>query len=120
MTPPERRDILVVGELRYFREALPPMPTYDYKCEKCGAIVELSHGFDEKPRKTCLGADCDGRLRRVFSPPTIIFKGSGWHVTDYGRGNGKSGKPGKNGKSETSTDVSEKVEKAKASIEKSD
>lgn len=91
------------------------MPTYDYKCEKCGAIVELSHGFDEKPRRTCPESDCDGRLRRVFSPPTIIFKGSGWHVTDYGRGNGRSGRNGK-----SSPDVSEKVEEAKASIDSSD
>lgn len=93
------------------------MPTYDYKCEKCGAVVELTHGFDEKPRQTCLNDHCDGRLRRVFSPPTIIFKGSGWHVTDYGRGNGKAGR---NGKSEPSPDVSEKFEDAKAGVESSD
>jgi len=78
------------------------MPTYDYKCDQCGAVVEISHGFDEKPRKTCLADDCDGRLHRVFSPPTIIFKGSGWHVTDYGRGNGK--------KSEESESAKETVE----------
>lgn len=64
------------------------MPTYDYRCEKCGSVFEITHGFDEKPSQTCLAEGCDGTLRRVFSPPTIIFKGSGWHVTDYGRGNG--------------------------------
>ncbi len=86
------------------------MPTYDYKCEKCGAVFEINHGFDEKPRKTCLADDCDGRLRRVFSPPTIIFKGSGWHITDYGRGNGRNG----NGKKSRSEDS------AKETVESSD
>ena len=65
------------------------MPTYDYKCEKCGQVFEIRHGFDEGPPDSCCDDACDGVLRRVFSPPTIIFKGSGWHVTDYGRnGNG--------------------------------
>lgn len=86
------------------------MPTYDYRCDKCGAVIEISHGFDEKPRKTCLSDDCDGRLHRVFSPPTIIFKGSGWHVTDYGRGNGRDG----NGKKTTDT------ESAKETVESKD
>jgi len=87
------------------------MPAYDYKCEKCGTVFEISHGFDEKPRKTCLGDDCDGRLRRVFSPPAIIFRGSGWHVTDYGRGNGRKGDNGKRDKGK-SDDSKEKAEKA--------
>ncbi|MFW5869081.1 MAG: FmdB family zinc ribbon protein [Armatimonadota bacterium] len=67
------------------------MPTYDYKCEICGQVFEIRHGFDEGPPDSCCSDACDGTLRRVFSPPTIIFKGSGWHVTDYGRGsNGDS------------------------------
>jgi len=65
------------------------MPTYDYMCEKCARVFEIRHGFDERAPDTCPAENCDGTLRRVFSPPTIIFKGSGWHVTDYGRnGNG--------------------------------
>jgi putative FmdB family regulatory protein len=66
------------------------MPTYDYKCEKCGNVFEIRHAFDAKVPDTCLDPDCDGTLRRVFSPPTIIFKGSGWHVTDYGSGSTSS------------------------------
>ncbi len=82
------------------------MPTYDYQCEKCGTVFEISHGFDEKPRKTCLAEGCDGRLRRVFSPPAIIFKGSGWYVTDHGRG---SGRKGGNGKSDDSKQKADKA-----------
>ena len=62
------------------------MPTYDYKCEKCSSVFELRHAFDEKPTSGCEADDCDGMIRRIFSPPTIIFKGSGWHVNDYANG----------------------------------
>ncbi len=68
------------------------MPTYDYKCEKCGQVFEITHAFDDKAPDSCRGENCDGTLRRMFSPPTIIFKGSGWHVNDYGRGNGSNSK----------------------------
>jgi putative FmdB family regulatory protein len=67
------------------------MPTYDYKCEQCGHVFEVRHAFDAEPPETCHDDSCDGTLRRVFSPPTIIFKGSGWHVTDYGRGSNGDG-----------------------------
>jgi putative FmdB family regulatory protein len=65
------------------------MPTYVYKCAKCGHSIEVRHGFDEKGPKTCRRNGCRGKLERVFTPPAIIFKGKGFHVTDYGRGNGK-------------------------------
>lgn len=70
------------------------MPTYDYRCKKCGTVFEVRHGFDEKPPKTCKVKGCRGKLERLFSPPAIIFKGKGWYVTDNGPGNGK---PGGNG-----------------------
>ncbi len=90
------------------------MPTYEYKCEKCGQVFEISHGFDEEPDKTCPAEDCDGSLHRVFSPPTIIFKGSGWHVTDYGRGNGRKKQ------SEKGSEPREKGEKAEKAAEATD
>lgn len=90
------------------------MPTYDYKCSKCDTVFEISHGFDAKPPKTCRVAGCRGKLERIFSPPAIIFKGKGWHVTDYGRGNGRRDNGG-NGKD---PDMVEKAaEKAKAALD---
>jgi len=89
------------------------MPTYDYKCTKCDTVFEVSHGFDEKPPKTCMVDGCRGRLERQFSPPAIIFKGKGWHVTDYGRGNG--GRNGGNGKD--SDTVEKATEKAKTALD---
>jgi len=90
------------------------MPTYVYKCAKCGHTIEVRHGFDEKGPKTCSRKGCRGKLQRVFTPPAIIFKGKGFYVTDYGRGNGK--KPaaakkdgGDNGKS--AAEIKDKAEK---------
>jgi putative FmdB family regulatory protein len=56
------------------------MPLYDYKCTKCGKTYEVRHGFDEKHGETC--ASCGGPLARVFNPAPIVFKGSGFYVTD--------------------------------------
>lgn len=56
------------------------MPAYDYTCEKCGHTFELRQSFNDDPITVC--PECGGRVRRLFSPPPIIFKGSGWYVTD--------------------------------------
>lgn len=88
------------------------MPTYEYKCRKCGTVFEVSHGFDEKPPKTCRADGCRGKLERLFTPPAIIFKGKGWHVTDYGRGNGRRGGNGKERES-----VEKATEKAESALD---
>lgn len=58
------------------------MPTYDYRCRKCGHVFELFHGIkDEKPRRC---PRCKGPARRVISGGAgILFKGSGFYITDY-------------------------------------
>ena len=70
------------------------MPIYEYQCEKCGHVFEVTQSFKDDPVKHCSSNGCKGKVRKLFSPPAIIFKGSGFHVTDYGRGgsggNGKS------------------------------
>ena len=83
------------------------MPIYDYRCEKCGKVSEISHGSDEKGPNTCRADDCDGKMHRIFSPPTIIFKGSGWHVNDYGRGNGKSSPSAAKDKAENAVEAAD-------------
>ena len=65
------------------------MPIYEYKCEECGLRFEVRQGFDDEPVTECPHEGCHGAVHRVFSPPTIIFKGSGFYVNDYGRGNKK-------------------------------
>lgn len=62
------------------------MPTYEYECLKCGHHFDVLQSFSDAPITRC--TECRGKVRRVFSPPAIIFKGSGFHCTDYKKGNG--------------------------------
>ena len=57
------------------------MPLYDYKCGKCGHIFEVMQKITEEPLKFC--PECKGPIRRLISASGIIFKGTGFHVTDY-------------------------------------
>ena len=68
------------------------MPLYDYACTKCGRTHEVRHGFDESYDRPCEA--CGGPLRRVYNPAPVLFKGSGFYVTDSRRSStGKTEKP---------------------------
>lgn len=56
------------------------MPTYEYECASCGFRFEKRQRFDEEPLSVC--PNCEGSLHRVFHSSPIIFKGSGFYVTD--------------------------------------
>jgi putative FmdB family regulatory protein len=56
------------------------MPLYDYACTQCGRVHEVRHGFDENHGGVC--ESCGAPLRRVFNPAPVLFKGSGFYVTD--------------------------------------
>ena len=56
------------------------MPLYEYACVQCEHHFDLRHGADEKPTLTC--PQCGGEVRKVFHAAGIIFKGSGWYITD--------------------------------------
>ena len=60
------------------------MPTYQYTCTDCGEPVEALQKFTDEPLTVC--AACGGRLRKVFSPVGIVFKGSGFYRTDSRNG----------------------------------
>ncbi|NLD45488.1 MAG: hypothetical protein GX657_18580 [Chloroflexi bacterium] len=68
------------------------MPTYGYKCEECGVTFERFQHFSEDPIKTC--PECSGPVRRVIFPVGIVFKGSGFYVTDN-RAGSSTALPGK-------------------------
>ena len=57
------------------------MPIYEYQCDGCGARVEVKQSIKDAPLTTC--ERCGQSLRRLISSPGIMFKGSGWYVTDY-------------------------------------
>lgn len=75
------------------------MALYDYKCRKCGTVFEVRQKFSDEPLK--VHEECGGDVDRLLSAPALQFKGSGWYVTDYGKG-GKS--PASNGKPESKSD----------------
>lgn len=56
------------------------MPTYEYRCSDCGHQFETYRRIDEEPVSVC--EKCGGRLRKVFHPAGIVFKGSGFYATD--------------------------------------
>jgi putative FmdB family regulatory protein len=60
------------------------VPTYQYTCTECGEPVEAVQKFTDPPLTVC--AACGGRLRKVFSPVGIVFKGSGFYRTDSRNG----------------------------------
>ncbi len=60
------------------------MPIYEYECERCCLRFELKRRFSEDGGVSC--PRCQGEVRRLFSPIPIVFKGSGFYVTDS-RGN---------------------------------
>lgn len=76
------------------------MPTYEYECTACGHHLEVFQRIAEDPLTTC--GVCGGRLRKVFHPAGIVFKGSGFYATDS-----RSGKPAasKDRKADSSTEA---------------
>jgi len=103
------------------------MPLYEYECTSCGLNFERRQRMSDDPIQVC--PECDGQVRRVFHSVGVIFKGSGFYVTDNRRtsaGSSRTGKttdhtgkdsdqPSSNGKdhtAESSTAESSKEEKA--------
>lgn len=59
------------------------MPRYDYRCVSCGHDFELRQSFKEAGSGTC--PVCSGQGQRVYHAVPVIYKGSGFYTTDYGR-----------------------------------
>jgi putative FmdB family regulatory protein len=56
------------------------VPIYTYTCTSCNAMIEKRQSFSDAPLTVCDA--CGGSLRKVIHPVGIVFKGSGWYVTD--------------------------------------
>lgn len=59
------------------------MPTYEYTCRDCGHTFEIVQSMWDEALTMC--PECGGNLRKVFAPPAISFKGSGFYATDHGK-----------------------------------
>jgi putative FmdB family regulatory protein len=68
------------------------MPLYEYQCKDCGVRFERMQSFKDAPLTDC--PECEGQVHRVIGASGIIFKGSGFYVTD----SRKSGDKGKDSK----------------------
>ncbi len=95
------------------------MPTYAYQCRSCDSRFEARQSFSDDPLTECAVCGEEGSVFRVIQPAGIVFKGSGWYVTDSrgknpanniksngngtnGGSNGSNGNGSSNGSSETS------------------
>lgn len=58
------------------------MPIYDYVCSSCGHRTEVIHGINDPAPRFCPSCGAEGTLRKGFSTPAILFKGSGWAKKD--------------------------------------
>ncbi len=56
------------------------MPVYEYECESCGTRFERFQSIHDEPVRQC--PECSGLVRKIYHPAGIIFKGSGWYITD--------------------------------------
>jgi putative FmdB family regulatory protein len=88
------------------------VPTYQYACTECGDRSEVVQRFTDDPLTVCTA--CGGKLRKVFSPVGIVFKGSGFYRTDsrngastVGAGKDTAGKDGKDAAASGSNGSSE-------------
>lgn len=79
------------------------MPLYEYRCGSCGNGFEVRQSFSDAPGAAC--PKCEGASQRVLQAVGIVFKGSGWHSTDY-RSN-RSGSTNGTGSSSESSSSSE-------------
>jgi putative FmdB family regulatory protein len=83
------------------------MPLYVYKCNNCENQFEVRQRFSDDPLTVC--PECEGDIRRVINPVGIVFKGSGFYVTDSR--NGKKSAMINGSSSSNSEEKSEKGEK---------
>lgn len=99
------------------------MPIYEYACTSCGERTEAKQGFDDPPLEDC--PHCGGKLRKLFSPVGIVFKGSGFYSTDTktkakgGTGTDKPSETKTDTKGETKSEAKPAAKKDGAPAEKS-
>ena len=83
------------------------MPTYEYECKKCGHEFEAFQSISAAPLKSCPKKDCRGRVRRLISAGAgLLFKGSGFYITDYRSDSYKKGEKAESKESSKKSDDS--------------
>lgn len=85
------------------------MPIYEYQCTNCAHRFEVKQSIKDDPIKECMR--CGKEVTKLISPPAIMFKGSGWYITDYSDkmkpgGSDTSDKPAATGTEKANTPAS--------------
>ncbi|MCA9473716.1 MAG: zinc ribbon domain-containing protein [Nitrospirales bacterium] len=82
------------------------MPIYEYVCTACNEKFEVQRKFSDPPIKTCAEFSCPKGepVEKIISSPAIMFKGSGWYVTDYSDKLKEPKRPGEDGKPQGKTE----------------
>ncbi len=93
------------------------MPTYEYTCRDCGHTFDIVQSMLDEPLTMC--PECGGSLRKVFAPPAISFKGSGFYSTDHGKKAKRSGEATGDGE-KTGDKTGDKTGEAKKSKDSKD
>jgi putative FmdB family regulatory protein len=93
------------------------MPTYTYQCDSCGHGFEAVQRFADDPLTEC--PQCGASIRRVIQPVGVVFKGSGWYITDSrpkssSEGDGAKETPSKAADKPDAPGKAEKAEKSSA------
>jgi putative FmdB family regulatory protein len=57
------------------------VPAYDFRCEACNTLFEVTRSLGDTTPVQC--PVCEAAAKRVFTPVGVVFKGSGFHNTDY-------------------------------------
>jgi putative FmdB family regulatory protein len=78
------------------------MPIYEYSCHRCGKKFEVRQKFADEPLK--VHEECGGEAERLISAPSLHFKGSGFYITDYGKGGQSPAGHASNGHSESKSE----------------
>lgn len=86
------------------------MPTYDYICKECGYEFEEFHSISDDPVKICPKCGHPSVERKITGGTGLIFKGSGFYITDYSDGNAANANSSNS--SDSSTSDSKKTETA--------
>lgn len=86
------------------------MPTYSYHCDSCGHDFEAVQRFADDPLREC--PQCGSPIRRVIQPVGVVFKGSGWYITDSRPKSATEGSSGSDKAAKKSADKPEKSEKS--------
>jgi putative FmdB family regulatory protein len=91
------------------------MPTYEYVCKSCSHKFDEFHGMNESPKIACPSCGSKKTERLISAGAGLIFKGSGFYITDYKKSNGSGSK--NNGASKDPSKTETKPESSTSSGE---